>query len=176
MKKLLFTIAIGLVGMTAHAQTTNFPTLPIEYKVVADSMSKEELYNAFLIWVGRNFKSATNVIKTQNLEAGVVIVKFKMSSKYNPNNPYSSGNSTDCSLEFNCKDGKYRLIFDNISFESPMTSLPYSKFTGIVERGGMGSKMALKYLTDINNEITSISNSIELDLKSKPIVSKNNDW
>ncbi len=171
MKKLLFTIAIGLVGMTAHAQTDTFPDLPIEHKVTIDSMSKEELYNSFLVWVGRNFNSANNVIQTQNLETGTIIVKFIMSSV-----PATkiAGCNTHCTMEFNCKDGKYRIVYSNIHYKTDYVDLPYEKYQEYA-KGGMGKGQSVRYLTRINEEITLLNNSIDLSLKTKS-VAKNNDW
>ena len=171
MKKLIFTIAIGLVGMSTYAQET-FPNLPLESKVIIDSTSKQELYNNFLVWVGRNFNSPEKVIQTQNIESGVIILRFILKSNPVETNQYH----TYCKLEFQCKDNKYRLLLTETRYITPMVNLTYQDYQQVIIKNKLGKKRVAKYLTSINNEFKSYSESLEFHLKTKPTLSKNDDW
>jgi hypothetical protein len=78
MKKLLFTIAIGLVGMTAHAQEA------ISFGKVAQldsTQTKGLLYTSIHTWFSTTYNSSNSVIQMADKDAGIIIGKgtFKYS-------------------------------------------------------------------------------------------------
>lgn len=170
MKKLFLFILLGLFGVTSQAQNT----LPIEYKVSVDSTDKTTLFNGYNQWVAKNFNNSNNVVRLNDQVSGIVVIKFILNTKLGT---YST---THCTMEFNVKDNKYRLLFSDIYVESPKTSnsmafnYTYQDLIDISLGNKFGSKkVASRFLNDVNTEIANISASIEDHLKYKQVVT---DW
>jgi hypothetical protein len=175
-KKTILLITTTLsISFVYSQEVQNIKPLPIEQKILLDSISKNDLYNNFIVWVGRNFNSSS-VIQTQNQETGTIIVKFILNCNTpTPNNPYSADFHTYCHLEINCKDGKYRLIFSNIVYVTSLTTVSYESYLAVVNENRLGKKQAYNYLTGINNEISNLVKRIESDMISFKI-DKKSDW
>jgi hypothetical protein len=175
-RKILFLIiATFSLSFVYSQEVQNIKPLPIEQKILLDSVEKNNLYNNFIVWVGRNFNSSS-VIQTQNQETGTIIVKFILNCNTpTPNNPYSADFHTYCNLEINCKDGKYRLIFSNIVYVTSLNSVSYEYFLDVVNQNKFGKKQAYNYLTGVNNEISNLIKRIEFDMKSFKNEEKS-DW
>ena len=178
MRKITLILIISMIGISngyTQNNNTEIKTLPIEQKILLDSIKKNDLYNNFIVWVGRNFNSS-NVIQTQNQETGTIIIKFILNCNTpTPNNPYSAGFHTYCSLEINCKDGKYRLIFNNIVYVTSLTTVSYESYLDVVNENRLGKKQAYNYLIGVNNEISNLTKRIEFDMKSFKN-EKKSDW
>lgn len=176
MRKITLLLIISMISISngyTQNNNTEIKTLPIEQKILLDSITKNDLYNNFIVWVGRNFNSS-NVIQTQNKETGTIIIKFILNCNTPTPNLNTTGYHTYCSLEINCKDGKYRLIFSNIVYVTSLTTVSYESYLDVVNEDRLGKKQAYNYLTGVNNEISNITKRIESDMKS--FKNDKSDW
>ena len=93
---------------------------PIEYVevVIADGLTKDQLYSAALAWFGETFRSAKNVIEVQDREAGRIIAKPLF--QYEPTIFMASARIRGV-VRYNVtveeKDGRYRYTIDGFVHE-----------------------------------------------------------
>jgi hypothetical protein len=94
-----------------------------QYKVIEDvpGVSREILYSRFKIWVSKNFKSATDVIKLDDISNYIVHVKG-MTEIYHDVKILGSNPGSDWYCFFMIqayfKDNKYKIILDNFSYKN----------------------------------------------------------
>lgn len=133
MKRFLFlSLSLFLINF-ASAQDTDLPfnkkSIPlnddkkVSYTLVIEvpKASKDQLYSQVLAWITEAFKDKTGVIKLQDRDAGTIIAEGSTEEKYSvktlgvlvPKKYYQN-----MRIEFNIKEGRYRLIVSTFKIEN----------------------------------------------------------
>ncbi|RZL34731.1 MAG: DUF4468 domain-containing protein, partial [Pedobacter sp.] len=94
------------------------------------NIPKDRLHSLLLEWVAVNFKSATNVIKLNDKEAGKIIVKGLSEEFYTFR--VLGGDAVakyyqHFTIDFTAKENRYRVIITDFELDKPAT---YSKYGG----------------------------------------------
>ena len=179
MKKLLFTIAIGLVGMTAQAQT-NFKWDEVD----SISKTKTELYSLTKMYIAETWKSAQDVIQNDDKDGGMILVKGVSIQK-----PFYQMHTHNLvfsySVKFLFKDNKYRIIIENVYCQSHRVEvydwalMPVAD-TYPTEKGlritTTNEEKYLEIMASLRNELQLIVDGYELYLKNNKGVTTNHDW
>jgi hypothetical protein len=166
MKKIILSLSAVLFSSVSFSQDTTGFTAPTSFVIEADSMSAKQITSNYLNWVALNFKSANDVIQLKDLDNSNVIIKCILDTKYTSMGVPGEG-STYCTIEFKAKDGKFKISFSQIHFK-------YYKYGYVVSHeeakntwteGKMGKRDCLKYVININKEISAMKDSIEKKIK-----------
>jgi len=129
--------------------------------VIADGVSKDELFNRAKRWVALTYKSANDVIQLSDKDAGSLVAKGTILVPF----PYNGFVKTDSylnhTLTIDIKDGKYRYeLNDFIVRVIPPRGATYAgklQFTLLeVADRPMMKKAGIKYCTDANQRIESL--------------------
>lgn len=133
MKRFLFlSLSLFLINF-ASAQDTDLPfnkkSIPlnddkkVSYILVGEvpKASKDQLYNQALAWISEAFKDKTGVIKLQDKDTGTIVAEGSTEEKYSvktlgvlvPKKYYQN-----MKIEFNIKEGRYRLIVSTFMIEN----------------------------------------------------------
>lgn len=202
MKKL--TLLLLLISCTAFAQEKfEFSKYTATGIFDVENKSEEEIYSLLNRWISLNYNSAQNVIQLNDKEAGNIIVKgintvqYKnVSKKLDPDNDLISDYSEvkyNHTIEFNIKNGKYRVIYTLTDIVSPgqiagfnvddLYSIIYecTDFTGVKQEGvnlynsyieGMykntfvSKKKREKILSMTEPALNEINNSVKKDVEN----------
>lgn len=175
MKKIiLFTIAF-ITSMMGFTQT-NFKS----EKIDSISKTKSQIYSDTKMFIAEFWKSAINVIQNDDMEAGMILLKgsTKQSVSYalTPLEFWYSYN-----VKFLMKDNKYKIIVDEIKYQSGPSSLwdkkaqylvPLDEFPGY-STSGLPEKQWNKLISNLKTEILSIVDNYEKYIKKQ---SSSNDF
>lgn len=133
MKRFLFLSLSFFIINIAGAQDTDLPfnkkNIPINddkkvtYTLVGEvpKVSKEQLYDQALAWISEAFTDDAGVIKLQDKDAGTIVAEGSTEEKYHvktlgvlvPKKYYQN-----MKIEFNIKEGRYRLIITAFKIEN----------------------------------------------------------
>ena len=179
MRKYLISL-IALLSWTSlsYSQDTTHFTIPMEYIYSIDSMSQKELYSAFLSWVAVEFKSANNVIQNKDPETYEVVIRYSISSEYAMNRLSPMPGNTFLTLTFRCKDGKVKIVYDNIYFKGSGQNYyfvrNYNEFRSSVISQNIFWRKQLEYVQETNNAI--LLNNNDLIRYLRQYHKKQTDW
>tara|TARA_B110000003_G_scaffold264999_1_gene290362 strand:+ start:1927 stop:2895 length:969 start_codon:yes stop_codon:yes gene_type:complete len=83
----------------------------------SEGVSKKELYSNAKVWVASYFNSATDVIKLDDKENGIIIAKGLFSFTYT--GIFGIINSSNCyfTLKIQCKEERFRIIWTDLKFD-----------------------------------------------------------
>lgn len=137
-----FCAGILLLPVISFAQDT---ALTYSHVIVADSFTRDAIYDKALIWCGKSFGNSNYAIKVKEKESGIISGKGFITNFYKV--PKRNGDSTDA-LIFNdyyfdwlieIKNGKLRLSMSNIEIDGsdikyPVTSSTQTPFKIILQR------------------------------------------
>jgi len=127
--------------------------------LAADSIKADLLYSRAMEWVALNYKSAKDVVQYANADGRKIIVKGNF-----PIFMFLKDGWIKHTLTLEFKDGRYRYLYNNLSYYSPGTGdMP-------LESNIMSKK---KLLARTNQEIVSSIESIDAYLKATP---KKDNW
>ncbi len=188
MKKLLFTIAIGLVGMTAHAQETLGGVLPmvngkIMYTgvVSVDSASKkDDLFQRTKLWFVENYTSANDVIQMEDKENGIIVGKGYFEEMWQVTFYASMKVKVYHTIKMYVKDGRYRYEITDFNVKYYVAPGPYNTGNTWVDqplevwnktRVENMAKFYPKVDAEVQKTILSINNKLKL-----PTIAQNNNW
>ena len=116
--KRIVTIIVMAVILSSCASYIPIPKEEHMYKSVAEvSLSKEQIYKRTLQWISKSFKSAKSVIEYQDMEEGKIIGNGATSFFYLGITEYP----VLFTMAVDIKDGKYRVLFDNVRVRYPNT-------------------------------------------------------
>ena len=186
MKKLILSIAIGLVGMSAYAQETLGGVLPmvnskVNYTgiVKVDSVTKKiELYQRSKLWFVEVFKSANDVIQLDDKENGVIVGKGFFKTTWVLNEYITITANIQMTITINTKDGRYRYelsdfkVIDTWKEGSNNYDFPLEEWT--VETP-YNDALAPIFYKKIDDNIKLILLSLDNKLKT-PTIAQNNNW
>jgi hypothetical protein len=175
MKNLLFLVLFGL-----SLTTSLFAQETFEFKKVDSiSLTKAQIFERCERWIGINFKSAQNVIQVKDKEAGTIISKGNFSVEHN-NAFQSNVYRVEFTMTIDIKDGKYRIIINDLSNISASCNGKFNNYYGgnlLNEKPACGTMfMPKKYWAHVKEQskkecegiIKSISESISnTNIKSK---------
>jgi hypothetical protein len=110
MNKLLFIAVVGCFFIGCAGTYENITPEQARFeKVFETTVPKDKVYDKCMQWISHNFKSAKAVIEYQDKDAGKIIgngsTSFTRSIVEIP---------LTFTMEISIKDGKYRLVFDNL--------------------------------------------------------------
>jgi hypothetical protein len=175
MKKLLLCIIV-LFSFGVFGQT-NFKWDRID----SLSKSKDEIYSLTKTFIGETWKSAKDVIQNDDKESGSILVKgLSIQSLIFQLNDHKWVFSYTVKFQF--KDNKYRIIIDDVYCQSARCAqyewphMPVSD-TYPIEKGlrqtGVNEEKYLEIMSLLKNELQSIVNSYESNIKVKKL---STDW
>lgn len=110
MNKLLFGCIVSSMIVGCAGTYEQIPPEQARFEQVCNTpgLAKDKVYDKTLQWISRNFKSAKSVIEYQDRNAGTII----------GNGRTNFGNFVEIpvsfTMEITIKDGKYRVVFDNL--------------------------------------------------------------
>lgn len=115
MKKVLL-LAVMIFGSISVMLSQD--KLSYEKVIVADSVSKQSIYNGIKEWIGMNFVSAKNVIQVDDKDAGLIIITSVT--------PYNSGKLSHIAyvgelsytIKIQIKDNRFKVEFTNFVHKS----------------------------------------------------------
>ena len=156
-----------------------------KWDVIIDSLdnSKSELYSKTKLFIGQTWKSAQNVIQSDDAESGVILVKglsiqdvFYQMNNHRWTYAYS--------VTFMIKDNKCRIIVDNVycdaartgSYEWPRMPVAdtYPDSKGLITTG-VNEARYLELMSTLKAELQSMVNSYSNHVR-KPLIEENSDW
>jgi len=111
MRSFLIAFGIGLLLISC----ATLPPIPEEQanysKTYETTLSKAEVYNKSLEWIAKTFRSAKAVIEFQDKDQGKIIGNGSVDC---PIGPVQTLVSIGFTLTIEAKEGKYRMVFENI--------------------------------------------------------------
>ena len=169
MKKIILALIAITSSMIGFTQT-NFKL----EKIDSISKTKSQIYSDTKMFITEFWKSAQNVIQNDDKEAGMILLKgtTKQSVSYALSTLefwYSYN------IKFLMKDNKYKIIADEIKYQSGPSSLwdkkaqylvPLEKFPGY-STSGLPEKQWNKLISNLKNEIGLIVESYEKYIKKQ---------
>lgn len=165
MKKLLL-ILLCLVSITATAQYEKSQVITLD-----STYSKGKIHSKLLEWATKTFVSAKNVIHLDDREGGKIIIKCIFLTSVIRGGVVLS-NGTNATIDITIKDGKYKIIVNNLIIIHPSTQTSYS-YENVLEGGYpfyLRNKAKDKYIILLDNEIDL------LILSSKKEIQNNQDF
>jgi uncharacterized protein YsxB (DUF464 family) len=181
MKKIILFIGGIFIILLSFGQT-NFKW----EKIDSVSKTKSQIYSDTKMFIAKNWKSAKSVIQNDDKDAGNILIKCSSIRKvpfmmlvfvyiYNYN------------VEFKMKDGKYKLIIDNVYCESAFQQTGRGRVTkidpfdgdncpktGTISAPGLPQKKAIKMMKSFKQDLQSIIYTYEAYIKTQS--SSNDDW
>jgi hypothetical protein len=129
-------------------------------EVVEQSGTKDQLYTKAKLWIADNFKSAKNVIQTDDKEEGLIVVKALFNYSYQhyftstkkkrkevetQTLDYPENRNANFTMKIFLKDNKYKFLITDIELEESVGGLVFSNYT-----------WSQKHLTGLKEADTSI--------------------
>jgi hypothetical protein len=126
MKFIYFFLLIPSLAFSQIDSTiVEFPTKDgkVVYESIVENptLNKTKLYGASKKWIADTFKSAKNIIQSEDASSGQIIGKFynELSNFKNDKSLVGKKFDTQCSIQIDVKDGKCRIRFYDISWVWP---------------------------------------------------------
>ncbi len=146
MKKSIIIATLLFLCINAYSQEEEYP-YPFKFSHTdsCNSCTKDDLYNAALLWVANTFNSAKNVIDLQDKETGTIICKalIEVPGQKNGFGVPLGNDYVDYKLTIRVKGGKYKISVSDFSERGG--SYNYSQSFGSLDqdevRGLMGAGM-----------------------------------
>lgn len=144
--------------------------------------SKSELYSKTKLFIGETWKSAQDVIQSDDVESGVILVKgLSIQNLFYQMNDHRW--TYAYSIKFMMKDNKCRIVIDNVycdaarcgTYEWPHMPVAdkYPETKGL-KTTGVNEKRYLELMTMLKSELQSVVDSYSAYVK-KPLV-EDSDW
>ena len=114
----------------------------------SEGLSKDELYSNAKVWIASNFNSATDVIKLDDKENGIVIVKGLFN--FSTIGIFGLPDDNNCffTLKIYCKEGRFRVIWTDFKFTltplGPKRSYDYTFMNPYEEDGFTPNNIRVK--------------------------------
>jgi hypothetical protein len=184
MRKILVVITITFFSLISSFAQKDFKW----EKVDSIQKTKEQIYSDTKMFIAKEWKSAQNVIQNDDKEGGQILVRGNSTQKVDHGlNVYTY--VYNYSVTFKMKDNKYKIIIDNVYCENavPVGAARYSilkiePFDGLYVKGKTGmmeqtlpEKKAVKMMEDLKNELQTIVNDYEKQIKIKSSTN-GSDW
>ena len=129
MKNILVIVVMFLLPSVAFSQIDSniveFPTKDgkVVYESIVENpaLNKTKLYGASKKWIADTFKSAKNIIQSEDASSGQIIGKFynELSNFKNDKSLVGKKFDTQCSIQIDVKDGKCRIRLYDIAWLYP---------------------------------------------------------
>ncbi len=165
MKKIIVLI-IFLFSLSVKAQLIKNDENRYELVKIIEIPNKnaDNIYNLIIEWSSQVFKNPDEVIRT-------TIPKKLVSGRYSSTHPFGPISVTIYTyFTINIKDGKARVIFDNIrcegTFNNGNYSNPLSMYTTPTKKSKI-RKLGIKLFNSVDLDVTSMSLLLEEILKSE---------
>ncbi|MEI6141786.1 MAG: DUF4468 domain-containing protein [Mariniphaga sp.] len=169
MKKVILLVCGSLIFAASFGQV-NF----IWEKTDSIPMNKSQLYSATKMFIAEILNSSNEAfILNDDKEAGVILVKAFAYGLAEKADIYTF----DYNVTFKMKDGKYKIMIDNVQCSSairgeciePIDGNPYPK-----KLRGISNKRAVSMLADLKWNLQMIVHVYEVEVKKAS--STNNNW
>jgi hypothetical protein len=113
-------------------------------EVVEQSGTKDQLYTKAKLWIADNFKSAKNVIQTDDKEEGLIVIKALFNYSYQhyftstkkkrkevetQTLDYPENRNANFTMKIFLKDNKYKFLITDIELEETVGRLVFSNYT-----------------------------------------------
>ena len=114
----------------------------------SEGLSKNELYSRAKVWIASNFNSSTDVIKLDDKENGIVIVKGLFN--FSTTGIFGLPEDRNCffTLKIYCKEGRFRVIWTDFKFTltplGPKRSYDYTFMNPYEEDGVTPNNIRVK--------------------------------
>lgn len=172
MKKLLLFI-LSLITINLSSQI-NFKW----EKIDSVAKNKTQIYSDTKLFISETWKSSQNVIQNDDRDGGIILIKGMTKQ--------SCGNTLSAlsfwysyTVKFLMKDGKYKLIIENIRYESGPTEAwsqkelnPQDIYPGLW-KAGVYEKAWTQIMTSLKTNMQNIVDSYDKSIKS---TSLNSGW
>jgi hypothetical protein len=177
MKKLLLSTLTLLIFLNVNAQNT-----PSWEKKDSVTLTKNQIYNFTKVFIAEYWKSAKEVIQSEDKESGEIFIKGKTKQMAN----IGLGQHLDFwyvySVKFMMKDNKFKITVYNVKLDSSPSDWwqsksealePQKNFPGR-NKTGLSEKNWITLIESINNEMQLIVDSYDKEIKkNKPT---QEDW
>lgn len=190
MIKLTILMIFIVLSINLYCQSTDMPVLPIDSLtgkitytdiVYLDStITKDELFMVGREWMAKSFKSATDVLKMDDKEEGVMVGKGTM-----PFNSKTMGiEAPMMDLHFTIsvylKNGKYKYEITDFVLEENMLGMEFFMesfyFRELIEPMKRPSKKkSIYFLNQLNENMNILINSLKINMASAKSPNKS-DW
>jgi len=153
--------------------------------IIEQEGAKDDLYVAGLSWLASTYKSGKSVIEVKDKEGGLIMGNARTKDLYTKV-PMTMGKHNvghfRYSITLNFKDGKYRCIIDNITYENDELILAMSNGADYADDypenwPKTGTKFYKKKWAELkelaNNELLFLYNNLYKFMQNKP---KTSDW
>lgn len=181
MKSILIILALFVFSSTSYSQA-NF------YWDVTDTVSKtkDEIYSNVKLFVAKSWGSAKRVIENDDKDGGIVLIKG--SWVYSFTHVLGGYNYVyNYTVTFKMKDGKYKIIIDNVYCDQAYMSRSNEQLpriqpfegdncpeTGTFKYPGPPAKKLIPMMVLLKAEIQSIVDNFKVHIKEPSV--KDSDW
>ena len=177
--KALFTLVAFSTIMISNGQTD------FKWDIISDSLedNKTELFSKTKLFIGETWKSAQNVIQSEDKEGGIILVKGASVKEL----VFQLNNHTwtfNYSVKFLMKDNKCRVIIEDVycssarcrQYEWPHMPVAdaYPESKGL-KLTGVNEQRYLTIMASLKQELQSIVDQY-MDAVKKPIVTDDSEW
>lgn len=176
MKSILLLCWMLLSSASLYAQTTlpvDAETKKITYSEVVsvEGVSQDELYSRAKVWLATAYNSAPDVIKADEKEAGVIVVRARTPIPFRLFNQNTT-QQIQYALTLNFKEGRYKYILTDYQTVGDGAEYPVEQTVGAeMRKTKRGADIAKQYEDGISTHAKSMVDALHTAL-SKPT----KDW